>query len=104
MLDAFRQVVREEIATALKAAPNGNGAAEKDWLRADEAAQLYGLPKTWFEERWRAGEIARTKPWTLRLIFAPGCQRLPGAQQRHRLAETKKKKGFDFFWQWNYIM
>jgi excisionase family DNA binding protein len=63
MLDAFRQVVREELASALKAALNGHRTmAEKDWLRADECANLYGLPKTWFEERGRAGEIARTKP------------------------------------------
>jgi excisionase family DNA binding protein len=25
-------------------------------------AECYGLLKTWFEERGRAGEIARTKP------------------------------------------
>ena len=34
----------------------------KEWLKAGEAAHLYGLPKTWFEERGRAGEIVRTKP------------------------------------------
>ena len=43
----------------------GNGkmaATEKDWLRAEELAELYGLPRTWFEERGRAGDIERTKP------------------------------------------
>lgn len=59
LLDAFRHIVREEISTALKAELNG---VEKEWLKADEAARLYGLPKTWFEEKGRAGEIARTKP------------------------------------------
>jgi len=61
LLDAFRQVVREEIA-ALKAELNHHSPAQKDWIKADEAALLYGLPKTWFEERGRAGDIARTKP------------------------------------------
>lgn len=61
LLEQIRQVVREEI----KAVMNGNGTkptAEKEWLKAVELAKLYGLPKTWFEERGRAGEIARTKP------------------------------------------
>lgn len=62
MLDAFRRVVREEIEAAFAARDNDQGLAEKDWLKADEAAHLYGLPKTWFEERGRAGDIARTKP------------------------------------------
>src|SRR5262245_48130480 len=62
ILDAFRQVVREEIKAAFAAGDNGQGLAEKDWLKADEAARIYGLPKTWFEERGRAGDIARTKP------------------------------------------
>jgi excisionase family DNA binding protein len=60
LLEQFRAIAREEIKAAI-----GNGIkspAVKDWLRADELAALYGLPKTWFEERGRAGEIARTKP------------------------------------------
>lgn len=60
LLEQIRAVVREEIAAVI-----GNGmksAAEKEWLRAEELAECYGLPKTWFEERGRAGEIARTKP------------------------------------------
>ena len=60
LVDQIRAVVREEIAAAI-----GNGlkpAAEKEWLRAEELAECYGLPKTWFEERGRDGEIARTKP------------------------------------------
>jgi excisionase family DNA binding protein len=61
LLEQFREIVREEIA-ALRTELNGNGAVDKDWLKASEAAQLYGLPKTWFEERGRAGDITRTKP------------------------------------------
>jgi excisionase family DNA binding protein len=61
LVEQIRQVVREEIKTALQ---NGNGRppAEKEWMKAKELADLYGLPQTWFEERGRAGEIARTKP------------------------------------------
>jgi len=62
ILDAIRQAVREEIQAAFAARENDQGSAKKDWLKGDEAAQLYGLPKTWFEERGRAGDIARTKP------------------------------------------
>jgi excisionase family DNA binding protein len=62
LLDSVRQIVREEVAAALH---NGNGktpANEKDWLKAEELAELYGLPKTWFEEKGRAGVIERAKP------------------------------------------
>jgi hypothetical protein len=57
--DELREIVREEIERAFK---NGKPAVVKDWLRADELAEQYGLPKTWFEERGRTGDIARTKP------------------------------------------
>ena len=59
LLGAIRQAVREEIQAALKAE---KPAPLKDWLRAEELAELYGMPRTWFEERGRAGDIARTKP------------------------------------------
>ena len=59
LLDAFRQIVREEIEHAIK---NSKPQIEKEWFRAEELAELYGLPRTWFEERGRAGEIQRTKP------------------------------------------
>ena len=63
LLDAFRQIVREEI-QSLKAELNGNGhsTSKREWLKAEELAAEYGLAKTWFEERGRAGDIARTKP------------------------------------------
>lgn len=59
MLDQFRAIVREEIEAAIKALDKS---PVKDWLRAEELAELYRLPKTWFEERGRLGEIERTKP------------------------------------------
>jgi len=59
LLDQIREVVRQEISAALKDQQKG---VTKDWLRAEELAELYGLPKTWFQERGRAGELARTKP------------------------------------------
>ena len=63
LLDAIRQAVREEI-QSLKAELNGNGhsTSKREWLKAEALAAEYGLPKTWFEERGRAGDIARTKP------------------------------------------
>jgi excisionase family DNA binding protein len=60
ILDAIRQAVREEIAKALAA--NAKPLTQKDWLKASECSELYGLRKTFFEEKGRAGEIGRTKP------------------------------------------
>lgn len=59
--DEIRRIVREEIKVALA---NGNGQVKvkKEWLKAEELTKEYGLPKTWFEVRGRAGDIARTKP------------------------------------------
>jgi len=59
LVEQIRTVVREEIAAAMKSTET---APAKDWLRAEELAKLYSMPKTWFEERGRAGEIARAKP------------------------------------------
>jgi excisionase family DNA binding protein len=56
--ELVREVVREEIRAVIEAKDKG----PKDWLRAEELAEEFGMPKTWFEERGRAGEIARTKP------------------------------------------
>jgi excisionase family DNA binding protein len=61
LIDQIRVVVREEIEAAEKRRQS-KSAAPKDWLRAKELAELYGLPKTWFEEKGRAGEIERAKP------------------------------------------
>jgi Helix-turn-helix domain len=63
LLDQIREVVREEI-QSLTAELNGNShsTSKREWLKAEELAAEYGLPKTWFEERGRAGDIARTKP------------------------------------------
>ncbi len=60
----LESVIIRAVAEALKT-QNGQGGVNigsKEWLRAGEAAKLYGLPKTWFEERGRAGDIVRTKP------------------------------------------
>jgi excisionase family DNA binding protein len=59
LVEQIRAVVREEIKAAL--ATNGKH-VEKDWMKAKELAELYGMPATWFEERGRAGEIERAKP------------------------------------------
>ena len=83
LLESFREIVRQEIRAALRTAIRTDAAdsdkrkarkweemtederaalREKDWLKAGEMAALYGLPQTWFEERGREGQIARTKP------------------------------------------
>jgi hypothetical protein len=59
LLDQIRDVVREEIMAALA---SGKPAPEREWMKAKELAEVYDLPQTWFEERGRAGDIARTKP------------------------------------------
>jgi excisionase family DNA binding protein len=58
--DEIRKIIREEIATAL--GDSKQAAVGKEWLKAKECSALYGLPPSWFEEKGRAGEIARTKP------------------------------------------
>ncbi len=60
ILEQFREIVREEIRAALDG--DKRQTARKDWLRAEELAEESGLPRTWFEERGRTGDIARTKP------------------------------------------
>ena len=60
LVDQIRAVVREEIQAALGGSKQA--AIVKEWLKAKECSELYGLPPSWFEERGRAGEIARTKP------------------------------------------
>jgi hypothetical protein len=58
LLCAVRQIVREEINAALKT----EKPTVKEWLKAEECAQLYALPKSWFQERGRAGDISTSKP------------------------------------------
>jgi excisionase family DNA binding protein len=54
----LRAVIREEIQSLADTKP----APPREWLTAEALAQEFKLPKTWFEERGREGEIARTKP------------------------------------------
>ena len=68
----LRRVVREEIRAALDG--DKRQTARKDWLRAEELAEEYGLPRTWFEERGRTGELARTKPGRY-VLFCPASPR-----------------------------
>jgi excisionase family DNA binding protein len=64
LIDQVRQAVREEIHKALATAPlpKGECEAEPDWMRAEDLAKKYKLPKTLFEEKGREGKIQRTKP------------------------------------------
>jgi hypothetical protein len=54
------EIVRSQVRAELQS--NGHAANKREWLKAEELAAEYGLPKTWFEERGRAGDIARAKP------------------------------------------
>lgn len=66
---ALGSIIEAKIGAALA---NGKfPAAEKDWMKAAELAELYGMPKTWFEEKGRAGEISRTKPGRYVLFYRP---------------------------------
>ena len=65
LLDDMRQIVREEIERAIKpltATAEHPEQRESEWLRADDLAKKYNLPKTLFEEKGREGEIQRTRP------------------------------------------
>ena len=55
----LKELVRREVATVIS--PQAQTGPRKEWLKADELTQEYGLPKTWFEERGRAGDITRTR-------------------------------------------
>jgi hypothetical protein len=74
LLDAFRQVVREEIRAALANEKRGEP-TKSDWVRAEELATVYNLPRTWFEERGREGKIQRTKPGRYVLFYRPDVER-----------------------------
>jgi hypothetical protein len=73
-LDAVRQVVREEVRSEVKAALE-TGKKGRDWVRAEELATIYDLPRTWFEERGREGLIQRTKPGRYVLFYRPDVDR-----------------------------
>lgn len=79
LIDAVREAVREEVKSGVKAAlDHGGGKGEPpktDWVRAEELAHLYNLPRTWFEERGREGKIQRTKPGRYVLFYRPDVDR-----------------------------
>src|SRR5262245_13503747 len=54
----LRALIRDKIAKALA---NGHANGKKQWLKAQDLAAEYGHPATWFQERGRAGDIARNK-------------------------------------------
>ncbi len=55
----LRAIVQEAVKAAL---PNGDVKPMKDWLKAEELSNLYGIPRRWFEDRGRAGDIKTTRP------------------------------------------
>jgi hypothetical protein len=66
LLEQIREVVREEVKKALQSmvleTHKEKPAPESDWMRAEDLAKKYHLPKTFFEEKGREGLIERTKP------------------------------------------
>jgi hypothetical protein len=85
MLDANRQVVREEVRNELREALDGNS-TKRDWVRAEELASIYDLPRTWFEERGREGVISRTKPGRYVLFYRAD---LESYLQQHKTGGAK---------------
>src|SRR5882724_5034357 len=87
--DKIREIVRQEI----KAAADGirHSTSKKEWLKAEELAEEYGLAKTWFEERGRAGNIARTKPGRYVLFKRRDVEEY--LDQHRKLARGEKNKG-----------
>jgi hypothetical protein len=74
-LDAVRQAVREEVRAEVKSALDNGQKGKRDWVRAEELAAIYDLPRTWFEERGREGVISRTKPGRYVLFYRPDVDR-----------------------------
>ena len=72
-LDSVRQVVKEEISDLKTSLESGkkSGPARSEWMRAEELAAIYDLPKTWFEDRGREGALRRTKPGRHMLFYKP---------------------------------
>ena len=65
LIDQVRQAVREEVAKALQqgAAPAGAKAEpEPEWMRAEDLAKKFHLPKTLFEDKGREGKIQSARP------------------------------------------
>jgi excisionase family DNA binding protein len=65
LIAEVRQAVREEIRDALQAARleiEASKVPPKEWMRAEELAAEFNLPRTWFEEKGREGKITRSKP------------------------------------------
>jgi len=95
LVDQIRVAVRQEIDILRAELNSQQGAANKDWLRADECAQLYGLPKTWFEGRGREGAIARTKPGRYTLFARRDIEAYLEQNKKTNWPKRKKKKNDD---------
>ena len=79
LLDQFRMVVREELREALKESISPQSDADTipktEWMRAEDLARIYKLPKSLFDEQARAGKIKRTRPGRHFLINVPDFER-----------------------------
>ena len=103
----LRMLIREEIAAAMNG--NRHAPSRREWLKAQELAAEYGHPKTWFEERGRAGDIARNKSGRFVLFkrsdveayLEEHCKKEPIVRRRRKKRERGPRKyltpvfGFD---------
>ena len=91
LLDQVRQVVREEVERVVKPALKNVAEAEpppspvphqvRKWYRAAELAKMYDLPQSFFEEKGREGQIARTKPGRYVLFLHEDVERFLQSRQ-----------------------
>jgi hypothetical protein len=80
LIEKFREVVREEIRTEVRAALGGAkerppSTPSTEWYRAEELAAIYKMPRTFFEEKGREGKITRAKPGRVVLFYRPDVER-----------------------------
>jgi hypothetical protein len=79
LVEKFREVVREEIRTEVRAALGGTNekppSPSTEWYRAEELAAIYKMPRTFFEEKGREGKITRAKPGRVVLFYRPDVER-----------------------------
>ena len=79
LVEKFREVVREEIRTEVRAALGGtkerSSSPSTEWYRAEELAAIYKMPRTFFEEKGREGKITRAKPGRVVLFYRPDVER-----------------------------
>jgi excisionase family DNA binding protein len=90
LIDQVRQAMREEVERGVKMLQNAAAAVkeqqsqpvtEKKWMRAEELARMYNLPRTFFEEKGREGKITRARPGRYVLFLREDVERFLQSMQ-----------------------